>query len=116
MRALTAEQWQSRADGIQLDTRPIVGGAGFDPISQERFLSVNPHDNSPALEYRVCGDKDIDRVVSAARKAFDDGRWSGQSPMVRKAVLLNFAELLEQHSEQLALLDCLEWASRSPMH
>ena len=108
MHSLTFEQWQSMAHEIQLDTRPIVGGVGFNPNTNERFQSLNPHNNTPVFEYYACGEKDVVRVADAARKAFDDGRWSRLTPMTRKAMLLKFADLLEQHIEELALLDCLE--------
>lgn len=108
MQPPTFEQWQTRADEIQLDTRPILAGVGFQPATNKRFQSLNPHNNAPVFEYYACGEKDVDRVATAARKAFDDGRWSRLSPMTRKAFLLKFADLLEHHSEELALLDCLE--------
>ena len=51
---------------------------------------------------------------AAARRAFDDGRWSRRAPAERKKVLLRFADLLEANLEELAMLDSLEAASRSP--
>ena len=41
---------------------------------------------------------------SAARGAFDDGRWCGRTPSERKAVLLRFADLLDANLDELALL------------
>ena len=47
-------------------------------------------------------------AVRAARKAFESGAWSKMRPTDRKKLLLAFADRLEAHLGELALLDCLE--------
>ncbi len=47
---------------------------------------------------------DADAAIAAARKAFDDGRWSGLAPADRKKVLLNWATLVEEQALELAVL------------
>ncbi|MCB1329343.1 MAG: aldehyde dehydrogenase [Maritimibacter sp.] len=47
---------------------------------------------------------DVDRAVAAARRAFDDGRWSRRAPGERKKVLLRLAELIERDALELAVL------------
>ncbi|MBV7380005.1 aldehyde dehydrogenase [Maritimibacter sp. DP4N28-5] len=47
---------------------------------------------------------DVDDAVTAARRAFDDGRWSELPPAARKAVLLKWAALVEEHALELAVL------------
>ena len=47
---------------------------------------------------------DAEAAVSAARRAFDDGRWSGLAPAARKKVLLKWADLIEAHAVELAVL------------
>ena len=44
----------------------------------------------------------------AARRAFEAGTWSRQAPRERKRVLLKFAQLIERHAEELALLETLD--------
>jgi gamma-glutamyl-gamma-aminobutyraldehyde dehydrogenase len=51
---------------------------------------------------------DIDAAVRAARRSFEDGRWSRLAPAERKKVLLRFADLIEANLEELATLDALE--------
>jgi len=46
--------------------------------------------------------------VAAARCSFNSGVWSGISPRERKAVLLRWAKLMEQHNDELALLDTID--------
>src|SRR3984885_3244499 len=47
---------------------------------------------------------DVDRAVKAARQAFDDGAWSRAAPAYRKKILLRFADLVENHALELAVL------------
>src|SRR5206468_2242541 len=54
------------------------------------------------------GTEDVDRAVAAARRSFDDRRWSDQPPMARKRVLLRLADLVREHLEELALLEVLD--------
>lgn len=50
----------------------------------------------------------MDRAVTAARTVFERGDWSQASPTERKAVLHKLADLMEQHHEELALLETLD--------
>lgn len=47
---------------------------------------------------------DMNAAISAARRAFDDQRWAGQAPSTRKKVMLKWAELIEAHALELAVL------------
>lgn len=51
---------------------------------------------------------DIDAAVKVARETFESGVWSKQSPAERKAIMLRFCQLLEEHQEELAALDCVD--------
>jgi gamma-glutamyl-gamma-aminobutyraldehyde dehydrogenase len=47
---------------------------------------------------------DVDRAVASARRAFEYGRWSAQSPAARKKVLMRIAERIEAEALELAVL------------
>ncbi len=49
--------------------------------------------------------EDVERAVTAAREAFDDGRWSGLTHSARAAMLEKLAALLEVHAQELAELE-----------
>jgi len=51
---------------------------------------------------------DVASAVEAARRAFDDGRWSGLSPAARQDALLRLATLVEADAEALALTETLD--------
>ena len=51
------------------------------------------------------GDKaDVDEAVKAARKAFEEGKWSSISPHQRTRYLLKMAELIDQHASCTGVL------------
>jgi gamma-glutamyl-gamma-aminobutyraldehyde dehydrogenase len=43
-----------------------------------------------------------------AKAAFEDGRWHKLSPNERKHTLLKFADLLEEHTVELAVIESLD--------
>ncbi|MEL7091473.1 MAG: aldehyde dehydrogenase [Pseudomonadota bacterium] len=47
---------------------------------------------------------DAKGAIAAARRAFDDGRWSGLAPAARKKIMLEWADLVEQQAAELAVL------------
>ncbi|WP_260955994.1 aldehyde dehydrogenase family protein [Pseudomonas citri] len=51
---------------------------------------------------------DVERAVTSAHKAFVSGVWSRRLPAERERILLRYADLLEQHAEELAQLETLE--------
>jgi aldehyde dehydrogenase (NAD+) len=52
--------------------------------------------------------KDVDRAISAAKRAFETS-WGLKVPGARRGELLNkLADLMEQHSEELAALEALD--------
>jgi acyl-CoA reductase-like NAD-dependent aldehyde dehydrogenase len=53
------------------------------------------------------GSRGVDAAVKAARKAFESGVWAHMAPRARKKILLKLAGLVEQHREELALLDTI---------
>jgi len=53
-------------------------------------------------------DKDVDRAISAARIAFDDGRWTGLPPITRERILHGLADILEANADELAELEAID--------
>jgi gamma-glutamyl-gamma-aminobutyraldehyde dehydrogenase len=89
-------------------TQAFIDGDFCDAASGARFVSLNPATGTTLAEVTSCGKADVDRAVGAARRAFEDGRWSRQTPEQRKGTLLRFAELLEENAEEIARLDTLD--------
>ncbi len=47
---------------------------------------------------------DMHAAIASARAAFEDRRWAGQPPAARKKVLMKWADLIEAHALELAVL------------
>ncbi len=76
--------------------------------SSKKLENRTPIDNS-LIGYIAGGsEQDIDAAVRAARSAFSDDLWAGKSPSEKRAVLLRWAQLIEEHAEELAALDCID--------
>ena len=84
-------------------TQAFIDGKFCDAASGEQFVSINPATGEALVQVTSCDRTDVDRAVAAARRAFEDGRWSRQTPEQRKETLLRFAQLLEENAEEIAL-------------
>jgi gamma-glutamyl-gamma-aminobutyraldehyde dehydrogenase len=73
-----------------------------------RFITSNPADGETLAEMSAGTTEDIDRAVSAARKAFRSGVWSRMAPRDRMDVMYRFADLVDEHAESLAVLETLD--------
>ncbi|KRG44090.1 aldehyde dehydrogenase [Stenotrophomonas pictorum JCM 9942] len=102
------EQWQMLADGLALRTRAFIDGRYVDAASGATFTCISPIDGRVLGQVADGGQVDIDRAVAAARRSFTAGHWSGLKPVKRKQGLLRLAALVEQHADELALLEALD--------
>ena len=75
------------------------------------FESINPYDGSPVAQVPAGKSADIDRAVTAARKAFDDGPWPRMTGAERAAVLRQMAEKIEGAAKELTSLVIAESGS-----
>lgn len=104
----TYEQWKQRAQALRLDGRAFIEGQRCHAVSNETFDTLDPSTGKVLTDVAKCDAKDVDRAVDAARQAFESGVWSKATPAQRKAVLLRLAQLIEDNTEELALLEALE--------
>lgn len=104
----TRDDWQKLADALCFRHQAFIDGRTVDAASGRTFDCISPIDGRVLAKVAECGAEDIDRAVKAARRAFDAGAWSESAPRHRKKVLLKFAQLLEQHADELALLESLD--------
>lgn len=69
------------------------------------FASVDPWTREPWAEVALGGAAEADRAVAAARRAFDAGPWPRMGFAERGALLHRLADLVLEHTEELALAD-----------
>lgn len=70
--------------------------------------TINPHDESVICSVESASEKDVDRAIKAAKKAFEQGEWGKISARERGALLFKLANLMEQHKEELATLESID--------
>jgi len=108
MSTLTHQDWEQRASALKIEGRAFIDGEYTNALSGATFDCLSPIDGRLLARVASCDTDDADRAVRNARATFDSGIWSRSAPAHRKAVMIRFAELLEQHTEELALLETLD--------
>ncbi len=100
--------WQQRAETLTIEGRAFINGQYVDAVNKQTFDCISPIDNRKLTDVAYCEQADADLAVTAARQSFDSGVWSKAAPAKRKAVMLAFADLIELHKEELALLETID--------
>ena len=90
----------------RIDTRLFIGGEFVDAAQGGRIPVINPHDNSTLAEISEASPADVDRAVSAARKAFP--AWKRLSASDRGHLLLKLADAIDADSDSLAQLEAMD--------
>lgn len=85
----------------------LIDGEWVDAISGKTFDSVDPATGEWLASVAEGDHADIDRAVSAARRAFD-GPWRRTKPDERQLMLLRLADLVDHHFDELSMLDTLD--------
>jgi len=106
--ALTVDDWLARAAAVEPRSELFIDGRFVPAASGRTFDDIAGRDGSTIAAVAEGGIEDVDRAVAAARRSFDDRRWSDQPPMQRKKVLLRLSELIREHLDELALLESLD--------
>ena len=79
---------------------PSLDGATMpdvDPYTREEWATI------------ACGGKaDADRAIAAAREAFDSGPWPRMGYEKRQQLMHRLADLMEEHTDELAMADTLD--------
>jgi 4-guanidinobutyraldehyde dehydrogenase/NAD-dependent aldehyde dehydrogenase len=90
------------------DGRALINGQRVAAADGQTFDCLSPVDGRLLTQVARCGATDIDAAVAAARAAFEDRRWAGKAPAVRKRILIKFADLIAAHGDELALIETLD--------
>lgn len=83
----------------------IIDGQEVQSASGHVFPSIDPYTREPWAQIALGTKAEADLAVAAARKAFDEGPWPRMSAGERRRLIHRFADLIEQHGDELALAD-----------
>src|SRR5215813_8753159 len=93
-----------------LDGKPnrmLINGQWVEAASGKTFDSINPSTGETLAVVAEGDAEDINRAVTAARRAFE-GPWSKFKPYERQEVLLKLADLVEKHFEEFCIIDTMD--------
>ncbi|MED5622050.1 aldehyde dehydrogenase [Ideonella sp. BN130291] len=105
---MTQINWHERASALRFDGRALIDGERRDAHSGETFDCKSPIDGRVLTPVARGREADVDAAVKAARAAFDDQRWAGKPPAVRKRILQRFSDKILAAKDELALLETLD--------
>ncbi len=81
----------------------FVGGDWVDAVDGETMDVLNPATGEVIAQVPRGTEKDVTRVIDAAKKALPD--WLEATPKDRMELLLKLADVMEEHGEELARLE-----------
>src|SRR5436190_3974100 len=96
----SAQQVEDTTKNYQL----FIDGKWVDAESGKTFSTPNPATGELLAEVAEADKVDIDKAVSAARRAFE-GKWSKMSARDRGRLLYKLSQLLDEHSAELAAIE-----------
>ena len=92
----------------QQPIKMLIGGQWVAAASGKTFETLNPATGKTLAQVAEGDAEDINRAVVAARKAFESGPWPKMTPSQRGRLLWRVAELIEEHADELAMLETLD--------
>ena len=85
-----------------------INGEVSDSVGGKRMWTVSPAHDKQVASYPLAGTADVDRAVTAARTAFDQGPWPNMMGRRRTRALERVADLIQENVNSLAQLETLE--------
>ncbi len=82
----------------------FIGGKFVEPLSKQRYTTIDPSSEEPLSEIAQAGKADVAKAVRAARDAYTR-RWSTLRPSERAKYLYRIARILQERSREFAVLE-----------
>lgn len=86
----------------------LIGGRWLEDASGKTFPTYNPATGEVLAQVAEGNSADVDRAVTAARKAFESGPWRTLTASERGRLIWKLADLVESHLEEFAQLESLD--------
>ena len=98
----SVSRFLDRQHGLYIDGQWRASAA------EDRLAVYNPANGQQIATTADTNEHDVALAVQSAHKAFSEGVWAQRLPVERERILLRYADLVEQHAEELAQLETLE--------
>ncbi len=95
-------------DESKIETRLFINGEYVPSKNGKTIIKTSSFTGEKLVPVYAGEKEDADNAVKAALNAYKTGIWSGMSLAERKAVILKFADLMEENRDILARLDTYE--------
>jgi aldehyde dehydrogenase (NAD+) len=86
----------------------FIDGEFVDARDGKTFESIDPGTGLPFATVAQAGKADAEAAIEAARRAFDQGDWSGLEPAARAAKVYDFADRVMQQGLRLAVTESMD--------
>jgi len=86
----------------------FINGNAISSTDNNRIDVFNPSTGQVISSISDATKKDVDDAVFSARQAFESKAWHEMPPAGRANLISNFANLIEAHADELALLEALD--------
>ncbi|KAG8879999.1 aldehyde dehydrogenase (NAD(P)(+)) ald5 [Tulasnella sp. 331] len=97
--------WEGKTS---FNTGLFIGGKFVDGVEGKTIDVFNPTTGQEICKVSEGGAKDVDLAVQAAHKAYNESWGMKVPPTQRAKLLLNLADLIDKHSDELAALESLD--------
>ncbi|PVE20690.1 aldehyde dehydrogenase [Microvirga sp. KLBC 81] len=99
---------QSTIDLLRASPAPVglnfINNKAVSAASGEVMPVISPIDGTQLTVLAASDAEDMNRAVAAARRSFETGCWSGMAPRERKRIMLKWADLIDRHALEIAVL------------
>lgn len=105
---MTHDDWAALASQQSISADVFIEGRSRAARAGATLDCVNPANGEVIAQMARGQAEDVDVAVASAVTAWRDGRWRNLSPRARMDIMQRWADLVEEDSEELALLETLD--------
>jgi acyl-CoA reductase-like NAD-dependent aldehyde dehydrogenase len=93
---------------ISQSHRLLIGAERLDAADGRTFATLDPATGREIAEVALGGVQDVERAVTAARAAFEDGPWASMPAAGRERLMHALADAIEARAEEIAQIESLD--------
>ncbi len=93
---------------LQQKHRIFIDGQWLDACDGRTSVTLEPYTQGILASIAQGGAEDVERAVTAARRALDHSTWRTMKPLAREQLLFRFADLIEHNAQQLAEIEAID--------
>ncbi|XP_037535082.1 cytosolic 10-formyltetrahydrofolate dehydrogenase [Nematolebias whitei] len=107
---LTVDYVEKKINNITVNMphQLFINGEFVEADGGKTYKTINPTDGTPICDVSLAQISDVDRAVSAAKEAFEQGEWGKMNPRDRGRLIYKLADLMEQYQEELATIETID--------